>query len=259
MPPGCRREDVPEDFLESERKIVAASDEVARKPENIRDKIIEARCPRCSRQGGVLLEQPYVKDESGKKKVSEVVAEVASAMKRTSSFDASPASGSAKRTKAAMRAAYRRVLLKLSGEIFSGSEGGFGIDAGVGRSLATQVAGVQPSGWQIAVVVGGATSSGAPRRPPWAWNGPGRTYMGMLATVINALALADALGQIGSDSRVQSAIWMQEVAEPFIRGRAIRHLEKDRIVIFRGGTATPISRPTPQHRCGRWRSAPKRS
>jgi uridylate kinase len=64
-------------------------------------------------------------------------------------------------------------------------------------------------------------------------------YMGMLATVINALALADALGQIGSDSRVQSAIWMQEVAEPFIRGRAIRHLEKGRIVIFGGGTGNP--------------------
>src|SRR5207247_10248711 len=64
-------------------------------------------------------------------------------------------------------------------------------------------------------------------------------YMGMLATVINALALADALGQIGSDSRVQSAIWMQEVAEPFIRGRAMRHLEKGRIVIFAGGTGNP--------------------
>jgi len=83
-----------------------------------------------SGKGGVLLEQPYVKDESGKKKVSEVVAEVASAMKENLSFDASPASGSAKRTKAAMRAAYRRVLLKLSGEIFSGSEGASGSTPG---------------------------------------------------------------------------------------------------------------------------------
>jgi len=122
-----------------------------------------------------------------------------------------------------MPAAYRRVLLKLSGEIFSGAEGGFGIDAGVVTSLATQVAGVQALGVQIAVVVGGGNI----------FRGAQASAMGM------ERARADALGQIGSDSRVQSAIWMQEVAEPFIRGRAIRHLEKGRIVIFGGGTGNP--------------------
>ena len=138
-----------------------------------------------------------------------------------------------------MQAAYRRVLLKLSGEIFSGSEGGFGIDAGVVTSLATQVAGVQALGVQIAVVVGGGNIFRGAQASAMGMERARADYMGMLATVINALALADALGQIGSDSRVQSAIWMQEVAEPFIRGRAIRHLEKDRIVIFGGGTGNP--------------------
>jgi uridylate kinase len=138
-----------------------------------------------------------------------------------------------------MPAAYRRVLLKLSGEIFSGAEGGFGIDAAVVTSLAKQVAEVQALGVQIAVVVGGGNIFRGAQASAMGMERARADYMGMLATVINALALADALGQIGSDSRVQSAIWMQEVAEPFIRGRAIRHLEKGRIVIFGGGTGNP--------------------
>jgi uridylate kinase len=138
-----------------------------------------------------------------------------------------------------MPPAYRRVLLKLSGEIFSGSEGGFGIDAGVVTSLAKQVAGVQALGVEIAVVVGGGNIFRGAQASAMGMERARADYMGMLATVINALALADALGQIGSDSRVQTAIWMQEVAEPFIRGRAIRHLEKGRIVIFGGGTGNP--------------------
>src|SRR5216683_2884004 len=138
-----------------------------------------------------------------------------------------------------MPAAYRRVLLKLSGEIFAGSEGGFGIDAGVVTSLDKQVAEVQAAGVQIAVVVGGGNIFRGAQASAMGMERARADYMGMLATVINALALADALGQIGADSRVQSAIWMQEVAEPFIRGRAMRHLEKGRIVIFGGGTGNP--------------------
>ena len=138
-----------------------------------------------------------------------------------------------------MPAAYRRVLLKLSGEIFSGTEGGFGIDAEVVTSLAKQVAEVQALGVEIAVVVGGGNIFRGAQASAMGMERARADYMGMLATVINALALADALGQIGSDSRVQTAIWMQEVAEPFIRGRAIRHLEKGRIVIFGGGTGNP--------------------
>src|SRR5437879_3186084 len=138
-----------------------------------------------------------------------------------------------------MAPAYRRVLLKLSGEIFSGSEGGFGIDAGGVTALAPQGAGVQALGVQITVVVGGGNIFRGAQASAMGLERARADYMGMLATVINAFALADALGQIGSDSRVQSALWMQEVAEPFIRGRAIRHLEKGRIVIFGGGTGNP--------------------
>ena len=133
---------------------------------------------------------------------------------------------------------YRRVLLKLSGEIFAGAAG-FGIDATVVTSLAKQVSGVQSLGVEIAVVVGGGNIFRGTQAAAMGMERARADYMGMLATVINALALADALRQVGADSRVQSAIWMQEVAEPFIRGRAIRHLEKGRIVIFGGGTGNP--------------------
>ncbi|HMC09605.1 MAG TPA: UMP kinase [Actinomycetota bacterium] len=133
---------------------------------------------------------------------------------------------------------YRRVLLKLSGEIFAGAAG-FGIDAGVVTSLAKQVSDVQSLGVEIAVVVGGGNIFRGTQAAAMGMERARADYMGMLATVINALALADALRQVGADSRVQSAIWMQEVAEPFIRGRAVRHLEKGRIVIFGGGTGNP--------------------
>src|SRR6266700_8025996 len=105
-----------------------------------------------------------------------------------------------------MPAAYRRVLLKLSGEIIAASEGRFGIDAGVVTSLAKQVAGVQAASVQIAVVVGGGNIFRGDHASAMGMERARADYMGMLATVINALALADALGQIGSDSRVQSAI-----------------------------------------------------
>ena len=137
-----------------------------------------------------------------------------------------------------MEPVYRRVLLKLSGEIFAGAAG-FGIDAGVVTSLAKQVSDVQSLGVEIAVVVGGGNIFRGTQAAAMGMERARADYMGMLATVINALALADALRQVGADSRVQSAIWMQEVAEPFIRGRAVRHLEKGRIVIFGGGTGNP--------------------
>jgi uridylate kinase len=138
-----------------------------------------------------------------------------------------------------MQPVYRRVLLKLSGEIFAGAEAGFGIDAGTVNSLAKQLAEVQSLGVQTAVVVGGGNIFRGSQAAAMGMERARADYMGMLATVINALALADALGQVGAQCRVQSAIWMQELAEPFIRGRAIRHLEKGRVVIFGGGTGNP--------------------
>ena len=138
-----------------------------------------------------------------------------------------------------MQPVYRRVLLKLSGEIFAGAEAGFGIDAATVNSLARQLAEVQSLGVQTAVVVGGGNIFRGTQAAAMGMERARADYMGMLATVINALALADALGQVGAECRVQSAIWMQELAEPFIRGRAIRHLEKGRVVIFGGGTGNP--------------------
>lgn len=137
------------------------------------------------------------------------------------------------------RGPYKRVLLKLSGEAFADPAQGFGIDAAIVTSLAKQLAEVQSSGIEIAVVVGGGNILRGAMAAEMGMERARADYMGMLATVINALALQDALGQVGAECRVLSAIWMQEVAEPFIRGRALRHLERGMIVIFAGGTGNP--------------------
>lgn len=133
-----------------------------------------------------------------------------------------------------------RVLLKLSGEAFAG-DGAYGIDGGVVQALARDVADVrQQLGVDVAIVVGGGNIW---RGMSGAGAGMDRAqadYMGMLATVINALALQDTLEQLGQPTRVQSAIHMAQVAEPYIRRRAIRHLEKGRVVIFAGGTGNPF-------------------
>lgn len=134
---------------------------------------------------------------------------------------------------------YSRVLVKLSGEAFADPFQGFGIDAGIVTSMARQLAEIQRSGVQISVVVGGGNIFRGSQAAFMGMERARADYMGMLATVINGLALADALGQQGVECRVMSAIWMQEVAEPFIRGRALRHLEKGSVVIFVGGTGNP--------------------
>ena len=141
-------------------------------------------------------------------------------------------------TKAAQPAKYGRVLLKLSGEALGG-EAGIGISPEAVRNMAEQIREVRDLGVQVVVVVGGGNIF---RGLPGSERGIERAtgdYMGMLATVINALALQDALEKIGVATRVQSAITMAQVAEPFIRRRAVRHLEKGRVVIFGGGTGNP--------------------
>jgi uridylate kinase len=133
-----------------------------------------------------------------------------------------------------------RVLLKVSGEAFGASDGQ-GIDGTVVRRVANDIAMVRSElGVDVAVVVGGGNIW---RGMSGAGAGMDRAqadYMGMLATVINALALQDTLEQVGQPTRVQSAIHMAQVAEPYIRRRAIRHLEKGRVVIFAGGTGNPF-------------------
>jgi uridylate kinase len=133
---------------------------------------------------------------------------------------------------------YKRILLKLSGEALAGGAD-FGIHAGRVKDLAAEVAGVVASGVQIGVVVGGGNIFRGVAAAAQRMDRVTADQMGMLATVINSLALQDALEQIGVMTRVMSAIEMHEVAEPYIRRRAIRHLEKGRIVICAGGTSNP--------------------
>jgi uridylate kinase len=133
---------------------------------------------------------------------------------------------------------YQRVLLKLSGEVLAGGAT-FGIDPERVKSLSREVADVAAAGVQIGVVVGGGNIFRGVAAAAQKMDRVTADHMGMLATVINSLALSDALEQIGIPTRVMSAIEMHQVAEPYIRRRAIRHLEKGRIVIFAAGTSNP--------------------
>lgn len=137
-----------------------------------------------------------------------------------------------------MKPKYERILIKLSGEALAG-ERGVGIDLKTVQEMAKEIQEVAESGIQIALVIGGGNIW---RGEPAAEAGMDRVqadYTGMLGTVMNALVMADSLKQLGVDTRVQTAIAMQSVAEPYIRGRALRHLEKGRIVIFGAGIGSP--------------------
>ena len=134
---------------------------------------------------------------------------------------------------------YKRVLLKLSGEVLGGEQG-YGIEPKTISAIANEIKDVVACGVELALVIGGgnifrglaASSKGMDRASA--------DYMGMLATMINSLAMQDALEKIGIDTRVQSAIAMQQVAEPYIKRKAVRHLEKGRVVIFGAGTGNPF-------------------
>ncbi|MBE3590219.1 MAG: UMP kinase [Firmicutes bacterium] len=137
-----------------------------------------------------------------------------------------------------MEPKYRRVVLKLSGEALAGPRG-FGIDPTVVESIAAEVRDVVRLGVAVSIVVGGGNIWRGQSGSAQGMDRATADYMGMLATVINALALQDALEQLGVDTRVQTAIEMRQIAEPFIRRRAVRHLEKGRVVIFAAGTGNP--------------------
>lgn len=138
----------------------------------------------------------------------------------------------------AAKPAFKKILLKLSGEALAG-ENGYGIDPDIIFGIANEISDVVDLGIQVSLVIGGgnifrglaASSAGMDRASA--------DYMGMLATVMNSLALQDALETVGVKTRVQSAIEMREIAEPYIRRRAVRHLEKGRVVIFAAGTGNP--------------------
>lgn len=133
---------------------------------------------------------------------------------------------------------YKRVLLKLSGEMLAGSQG-FGVDPETIDAIARQVDEVASLGVQIAIVIGGGNFVRGVAASAAGMDRTTADHMGMLSTVINALALQEAIEKHGRPTRVQTAIKMHEVAEPYIRRRAIRHLEKGRVVIFGGGTGNP--------------------
>jgi uridylate kinase len=136
------------------------------------------------------------------------------------------------------RPRYKRILLKISGEVLTG-EGGYGIDPSVIQQIAQEIKEVKNLGTEVAIVIGGgnifrgiaASSKGMDRASA--------DYMGMLATVMNGISLQDALEKMDVQTRVQTAIEMREIAEPYIRRKAIRHLEKGRVVIFAAGTGNP--------------------
>ena len=133
---------------------------------------------------------------------------------------------------------YRRVLLKLSGEHLAGSQG-FGIDAEVLQGLALEIKELKDKSIELAITVGGGNIFRGVQASTQGMDRAQADYIGMIATVMNCLALQDALEKLGVITRVMSAIEMREVAETYIRRRAIRHLEKDRVVIFAAGTGNP--------------------
>ncbi|MES3629202.1 MAG: UMP kinase [Longimonas sp.] len=134
---------------------------------------------------------------------------------------------------------YTRVLLKLSGEALLGTERDFGIDETVIRNYAQEIKSAVDLGAEIAIVIGGGNIFRGVQNAMKGMTRAHADYMGMLATMINGMALQDALEQAGLQTRLQSSIKMEEIAEPFIRRRAIRHLEKGRVVIFGAGTGNP--------------------
>lgn len=138
-----------------------------------------------------------------------------------------------------VRKSYKRVLLKLSGEVFGG-EKGVGVDPDVVHDVALQIADVVRSGVQVAIVVGGGNYFRGAELQERGMDRARADYMGMLGTVMNCLALQDFLEKEGIDTRVQTAITMGQVAEPYIPRRSIRHLEKGRVVIFGAGAGMPF-------------------
>jgi len=134
--------------------------------------------------------------------------------------------------------AYRRALLKLSGEALAGEAGG-GIDFSVVERLADEVKAVRALGADLGLVIGGGNIMRGSQASKQGMDRVSADYMGMLATIINALAVQDILEKRGVDTRVMTAIRMEALAEPYIRRRAVRHMEKGRVVIFAGGTGNP--------------------
>ena len=271
-PQYMTRDEVPADVVEKERRIAEQITRDEGKPEQAIPKIVEGRLNAFFKDV-VLTEQAFVKDQ--KKAIKQVLAQ------NGVTVPASPGSRSARPEPAAEKArhadqvdhqkgpmpesgpagvlhpSWHRVVLKLSGGLFAGAEP-LGISPDVVAHLAAEIIAAVKDGVQVAAVVGGGNMF---RGAALAERGIDRAradYMGMLGTVINCLALQDVLEKLGVETRVQTAITMGQVAEPYIPRRAIRHLEKGRVVIFGAGLGAPFFSTDTAPRSGPWRSAPRR-
>ena len=251
-PSYATREEVPASVIEQEKNIYRAQMENSGKPANVIEKIVEGKLG--SYYGvAVLPDQPSIRDP--KTTVTQVIAEAGKAIGGAAAREPlralqgrrvglKPYSRGRARTPGRVRytsdrmPAYQRVLLKLSGEALMGEQK-FGVDPAVANQIASEIADIQSRGIQAAIVIGGGNIFRGIAASAKGMDRSTADYMGMLATVINALALQDALEQLNVTTRVLTAIEMRAVAEPFIRRRAIRHLEKGRVVVFAAGTGNP--------------------
>ena len=229
------RDDVPQSVIDEEREIARAQAQASGKPAQVIEKIADGKVAKYFEQA-CLLEQPFVKNPEQTVQAM-LAARGGATVKTVPPLQARRGSGCGGRVSAEPR--YRRIVLKLSGEVLMGTQP-FGIAAEILPGLAAEIADVHDLGVEVAIVIGGgniirgiaATEQGLDRVTG--------DHMGMLATVINALALQDALERRSCFTRVQTAIDIREVAEPYIRRRAMRHLEKRRVVIFAAGTGNPF-------------------
>ena len=245
--PGyATRDAVPADLVEKEKAVYRGQMENSGKPANVIEKIIEGKLGSFYSQV-VLPDQPTIRDP--KVSVQQMLAATAKGLGAERVVGAALRAVQGRRRRVGARLSgilfwicllpkYKRVLLKLSGEALMGDQK-FGIDPAVANQIATDVAEIQALGVQTAVVIGGGNIFRGVAASAKGMDRATADYMGMLATVINGLALQDAMEQHGIVTRVVSAIEMRAVAEPFIRRRAIRHLEKGRVVVFAAGTGNP--------------------
>jgi uridylate kinase len=147
---------------------------------------------------------------------------------------------------------YKRILLKLSGEALMGDDN-YGINRSTIEQIVGQIKEVVELGVQVGIVIGGGNIFRGVSSAASGMDRATADYMGMMATVMNALALKDAMGKVGVVARVQSALTMQQIAEPYVRGKAMQYLEEGKVVILVPAPATPSSPPIPLQRCAAWK------
>ncbi len=228
-----------------------------KKPAAALDKIIEGKVNKWKEEA-CLLDQALVTDEEGRT-VGDIQRRSAGRSARRSAFAASSATSSARASRrrrwisrptsrrpsrapdghSMTELAYSRMMLKLSGEALCGRVGGFGVDPETLHTISVELAEVANLGVELSIVIGGGNIFRGLRGSASGMDRASADYMGMLATVINGIALQDALEKLGVSTRLISALDIRQVAEPYIRRRAVRHLEKRRVVIFVAGTGNP--------------------